>query len=103
MDGCLHLKSAVTEVAPGVVVINPEWVNGQMFPDHAIIEIDPTEPAAANVLRIGGTVVSPAAHPLTNRRLASAASVRTVDVSELAKAEAGVTCCSLILHRAPSP
>lgn len=97
VDGCLHLKSAVTEVAPGVVVINSEWVNGQMFPDHAIIEIDPTEPAAANVLRIGGTVVSPAAHPLTNRRLASAASVRTVDVSELAKAEGAVTCCSLMV------
>ena len=97
VDACLHLKSAVTEVAPGVVVINPEWVSGQMFPDHAIIEVDPSEPAAANVLRIGGTVVSPAAHPLTNARLSSAARVRTVDVSELAKAEGAVTCCSLIV------
>jgi dimethylargininase len=96
---CLHLKSAVTEVAPGVVVINPEWVNGQMFRDHAIIEVDPSEPAAANVLRIGGTVVSPAAHPLTNARLSSAARVRSVDVSELAKAEGAVTCCSLIVER----
>ena len=97
VDACLHLKSAVTEVAAGVVVINPEWVNGQMFPDHAIIEVDPSEPAAANVLRIGDTVVSPAAHPLTNARLASAARVCTVDVSELAKAEGAVTCCSLII------
>jgi dimethylargininase len=97
VDACLHLKSAVTEVAPGVVVINPEWVSGQMFPDHAIIEVDPSEPAAANVLRIGGTVVSPAAHPLTNARLSSAARVRAVDVSELAKAEGAVTCCSLIV------
>ena len=97
VDACLHLKSAVTEVAPGVVVINPEWVSGQMFPDHAIIEVDPSEPAAANVLRIGGTVVSPAAHPLTNARLSSTARVRTVDVSELAKAEGAVTCCSLLV------
>jgi dimethylargininase len=97
VDECLHLKSAVTEVAPGVVVINPEWVNGQIFTDHAIIEVDPSEPAAANVLRIGDTVVSPAAHPLTNARLSSAAAVRTVDVSELAKAEGAVTCCSLIV------
>src|SRR5262245_10580602 len=98
VDACLHLKSAVTEVAPGVVVINPDWVNGQMFPDHAIIEVDPSEPAAANVLRIGGTVVSPAAYPLTNARLSSAARVRTVDVSEVAKAEGAVTCCSLIVN-----
>jgi dimethylargininase len=97
VDECLHLKSAVTGVAPGVVVINPEWVNGQIFTDHAIIEVDPSEPAAANVLRIGDTVVSPAAHPLTNARLSSAAHVRTVDVSELAKAEGAVTCCSLIV------
>jgi dimethylargininase len=97
VDACLHLKSAITEVAAGVVVINPEWVNGQMFPDHAIIEVDPSEPAAANVLRIGDAVVSPAAHPLTNARLGSAVRVRTVDVSELAKAEGAVTCCSLII------
>ena len=97
VDACLHLKSAVTEVAPGVVAINPEWVDGQRFPDHVIIEVDPSEPAAANVLRIGGTVVSPAAHPLTNAHLSSAARVRTVDVSELAKAEGAITCCSLIV------
>src|SRR4029450_4347122 len=49
VDDCLHLKSAVTEVGAGIVVINPEWITGQMFPDHAIIEVDPSEPAAANV------------------------------------------------------
>jgi len=98
VDECLHLKSAVTEVAAGVVVINPEWVDGQMFPDHAIIEVDPSEPAAANVLRLGDTVICPAAHPRTNARLSSAARVLTVDVSELAKAEGAVTCCSLIIR-----
>lgn len=98
VDDCLHLKSAVTEVAAGVVVINPEWVNGQMFPDHAIIEVDPSEPAAANVLRIGDTIVCAIAHPRTNARLSSATRVLTVDVSELAKAEGAVTCCSLIVQ-----
>ena len=58
VDDCLHLKSAITEVAPGVVVLNPEWVDGQMFADHAIIEVDPSEPAAANVLSIGDVIVS---------------------------------------------
>ena len=98
VDGCLHLKSAVTEVAAGVVVINPEWVDGQMFPDHAIMEVDPSEPAAANVLRLGDTVIGPAAHPRTNARVSSVARVLTVDVSELAKAEGAVTCCSLVFN-----
>jgi dimethylargininase len=97
VDDCLHLKSAITEVAPGVVVLNPDWVDRQMFADHVMIEVDSSEPAAANVLRIADTVVCAAAHPCTNARLSSVARVRTVDLSELAKAEGAVTCCSLIL------
>jgi dimethylargininase len=96
VDACLHLKSAATEVAPGVVVINPKWVDSQMFPNHAIIEVDPAEPAAANVLRIGEALVCGAAYPRTNARLSAVGKVRTVDVSELAKAEGAVTCCSLV-------
>ena len=57
VDGCLHLKSAVTEVAPGIVVLNPTWIDSQVFADHEIIEVDPSEAAAANVLRIGDVTV----------------------------------------------
>lgn len=96
VDGCLHLKSAVTEVAPGVVVLNPRWVDSQMFRTQAIIEVDPAEPAAANVLRIGDALVCAAAYPRTNARLSALARVHMVDVSELAKAEGAVTCCSVI-------
>ena len=96
VDACLHLKSAVTEVAPGVVVINPKWVDSQMFPNHAIIEVDPAEPAAANVLRIGDVLVCGAAYPRTNARLSAVGRICPVDVSELAKAEGAVTCCSLV-------
>jgi dimethylargininase len=96
VDGCLHLKSAVTEVAPGVVVLNPKWVDSQMFPNHAIIEVDPAEPAAGNVLRIGEALVCGAAYRRTNARLSALAPIYTVDVSELAKAEGAVTCCSVI-------
>ena len=96
VDGCLHLKSAVTEVAPGVVVSTRSGSMASCSPDHEIIEVDPSEPAAANVLRIGDAIVCAAAYPRTNARLAAAATVHTVDVSELAKAEGAVTCCSLI-------
>jgi dimethylargininase len=95
--GCLHLKTAVTEVAPGAVVINPDWVDGELFDAADVLTIDPAEPNAANVLRIGNTIIVPTGHARTAARLAQIAHVRLVDVSELAKAEAGVTCCSLIV------
>jgi len=95
--GCLHLKTAVTEVAPGAVVINPDWVNGELFEDRDVLTVDPAEPNAANVLRLGPTLIIPSGHARTASRLARIAQIRLVDVSELAKAEAGVTCCSLIV------
>jgi dimethylargininase len=98
VDNCLHLKSAVTEVAPGVVILNPAWIDRQVFADHQIIEVDPSEPTAANVLRVGDATVCAAAYPRTNARLSAVATVHTVDVSELAKAEGALTCCSLIVN-----
>ena len=95
--GCLHLKTAITEVAPDAVVINPDWVDGEMFECADVLTVDPAEPNAANVLRIGPTIIMPSGHARTAARLAKIAPVRLVDVSELAKAEAGVTCCSLIV------
>jgi dimethylargininase len=97
VTGCLHLKSAVTQVAENTLLINPAWVDERMFKEMALIYIDPSEPFGANALLVGNTVIYPAAYPGTKRRLESAGiTVRTVDVSELAKAEGGVTCCSLI-------
>jgi dimethylargininase len=97
--GCLHLKSAVTEVADGVVLIQPEWIDVDVFAEFRRIEVDPDEPHAANGLRIGGRVIYPASFPRTQRRLADAGvSLETVDVSELQKAEGAVTCCSLVFR-----
>ena len=97
VSGCLHLKSAVTRLADDRLVINPEWVDIEDFEGFALVTVDPAEPFAANVLRIGETLICAQAHPLTRRRLeACGFAVTTVDVSETAKAEGGVTCCSLI-------
>jgi dimethylargininase len=67
--------------------------------EYQIIDVAEGEPHAANVLRIGGTVLMPAAFPRTRERLErEGLSTRTVDISELMKAEAGVTCSSLIFE-----
>ena len=98
VTGCLHLKSAVTQVAPEVVLLNPEWVDPAAFDRYGRIEVDPSEPYAANALLIGDAVLYPTAFPRTAARLERAGiRLAPVDVSELAKAEGAVTCCSLIL------
>jgi dimethylargininase len=97
--GCLHLKSAVTQLGDGTLLLQPEWVDRDRFADFQVIEVDPAEPHAANVLRIGDALVMPASFPRTRQRLLDAGfHVMAVDVSELQKAEGAVTCCSLVFR-----
>lgn len=96
---CLHLKSAVTAVADDTVLLQPAWVERASFAGFRIIEVDPGEEHAANVVRIGERVLMPACFPRTRQRLVDAGiDVTSVDVSELQKAEGAVTCCSLLLR-----
>jgi dimethylargininase len=99
ISSCLHLKSAVTRVAEKTLLINPDWVDKKLFPGMDFIEIDPSEPYSANALLIEESVIFPTAFPKTCGRLTAAGiAVIPVDVSELAKAEGGLTCCSLIFN-----
>jgi dimethylargininase len=97
VHGCLHLKSAVTAVSDSMLVLNPADVDRTAFRDVEIVEIDPAEPCAANLLSLGDCVVMDSAAPRTADRLrARAVRVHTLDLSELAKAEGAVSCCSLV-------
>ena len=97
LRGCLHLKSAVTQIADNLVLVNPDWLSSDLLPDIEPLEIDPTEPYAANALRIGETLIYPSHFPRTHERLLKRGlRVRTVDCGELAKAEGAVTCCSIL-------
>ncbi len=98
IKSCLHLKSAVTRVAPDALLVNPLWVDRRELPDDlGRIEVDPAEPFAANALQVGDRVVYPAAHRRTVERLVAAGvRVDPIDISEISKAEGGVTCCSVI-------
>jgi dimethylargininase len=99
VKGCLHLKTGVTEVAPGVVLINPEWIDPTPFAGLTRIEVDPDEPMAANALRLGDRVIYPDAFPRTAARLAARGVVLArVPADELGKAEGGVTCCSIVFE-----
>ncbi|MBI1227046.1 MAG: dimethylargininase [Bacteroidetes bacterium] len=96
--GCLHLKSAVTQVADDLLLLNPDWVDDAYFPDFDILETDTEEPDAANALMIGDTVIYPSDFPYTALLLAEEGiELLLVDNSEVIKAEGGVTCCSVLL------
>lgn len=100
---CLHLKSAVSAVGPETILVNRRWVDPVAFGNIRVLEVDPGEPHGANALLIGDRVIYPAAFPATRRRLeAAGVTVNPVDVSELQKAEGGVTCCSVIVDQ-PQP
>jgi dimethylargininase len=98
-SGCLHLKSAVTRIADDLMLLNPAWVAAGAFTGHRALPVDPAEPHAANALALGGAVIHPLQHVRTRTRLERAGlMVVTVPQVELAKAEAGVTCCSLLVE-----
>lgn len=100
--GALHLKTAVTQVAPDLLVVNPEWVDLAPFAPLATVAVDPSEPMGANALVVGTTTLYPTEHRRTAEMLerllpAHGSTLRTVEAGELAKAEGGLTCCSILL------
>jgi len=99
VQGCLHLKSAVTRVAEDILLINPAWTDPGNFPGMKFIEVDPDEPYSANTLMVGEKILSQPAYPKTVSRLETIGiHPILVDQSELAKAEGALTCCSLLFN-----
>jgi dimethylargininase len=94
---CLHLKTACTFLGRGMLLANREWINVDAFSEYELIDTPSHEPWAANTLRIGETLLLPSCFPQTRALLeANGYAIRLVDISELQKAEAGLTCLSVI-------
>ena len=101
----LHLKTACTALDDQTLLINPSWVDTKPLTGFELIPVPPQEPWAANVLRVGGRVclaVGPSTHTadLIRKR---GLPVETVDLSEFAKAEAGITCLCLLFEAGNYP
>jgi dimethylargininase len=98
MRDCLHLKSGATFIPPDILVVNPAWVDAQVFDARTVVEVDESEAFAANTLTVEGVTLVSVAFPRTEARLrAAGVATRALDVSELQKAEAALTCMSLML------
>ena len=98
-SGCLHLKSAVTFIGDETVLINPAWTDPDHFRTWQCVPVASEEPFAANALLAGSTVYVSASAPLTRRKLdALGFATGMLDTSEFEKAEAALTCLSLIFE-----
>jgi dimethylargininase len=102
LRNCLHLKSAATLAGPDaagrpVLLYNRNSVDPGQFTGVDAVAVNPSEPTAANVVRAGDRVIMPTGYPRTRAVLdARGFDIIETEVSELEKAEAGVTCMSLI-------
>ena len=97
VGGCLHLKSACSYIGNDTALVNRSWIDPGPLSGFELLDVPEEEPAAANALLVNGVVIIPASFPKTRALLERRGfMVRTIDVSELQKAEAGVTCTSLI-------
>ncbi len=96
VHGCLHLKTAVTWLGDALLV-NAAWIDTAAFAALPLVPVAPGENWAANTLRIGDTIFAAAGNSATNARLRERGyGVQELEIDELQKAEAGLTCLSLI-------
>jgi len=102
--GCLHLKSAASWLGGDRVLVSRDRVGTDSFSGLEILSVPPGEAAAANALVVGETVLVADGFPRTQALLSKAGvNWRPVVNSELAKAEGGLTCCSLIVDDSVPP
>ena len=99
--GGLHLKTCVTALDAETCLLNRAWLDPRPLAGFRLRDVDETEPWAANTLAVGGEIMVNAAFPRTADIIAAAGyRIRPLDMSEFAKAEAGLTCLSLLFHGA---
>jgi len=96
---CLHLKSAITYLGRNTLLANSAWFDARPFTGYEWVDVVPEEAHAANALAIHDIVIFPASFPRT-RALIEAAGFKVValDISELQKAESGLTCSSQLFE-----
>jgi dimethylargininase len=102
--GCLHLKTACTALDERRLLVNPAWVDSRDLHGFELVRVPPEEPWAANTLRLGEMTLIAAGQDRTVEVIrALGFEVLTIDISEFAKAEGGVTCLSLLVSQSNLP
>jgi dimethylargininase len=103
VGGCLHLKTACCAVDGETLLVNRAWMDADALTGLRLVDVPDDEPWGANVLPLPGAVLVSTAYPRT-ADLVRSLGQRTIDldVTELHKAEAGLTCLSLVFDSSPA-
>jgi dimethylargininase len=101
--GSLHLKTACAPLDANTVLLNPDWIDSEPFKDFERIPVPADEPFGANALPISGGLIVNEAFPRTldlivKHSESSGVPLIPVNISEYNKAEAGLTCLSLLVE-----
>ncbi len=97
VERVLHLKSAVTSLPDGSLIAAPDLIDTQVLRALGYQVRHALEPSAGDALCLGDVVVLPADAPASADMLRKLGFVvEALDVSELQKIEAGVTCMSVL-------
>jgi len=101
VQGCLHMKSAVSYLGDDTVLMNPKWVPRKNFAKHKQVAVDASEPMAANALLVGKRLLMSQSYPETlNRVRDHGFRPHALDVGEFHKAEGALTCLSILFMSA---
>ena len=99
VSGCLHLKTGCTALPDETLLVNPAWLDLDALRGFGTMPVPESEPWAANVALVNGTVCLAAGHRRTAEMIRQRGfQVRTTELSEFAKAEGGVTCLSILFR-----
>jgi len=97
--GSLHFKSACTALDDETLFVNPDWIELDALSGFNLVHTPIEEPWSANVLRVRKTICLQAGCPMALELVKEVVdSVEIIDISELRKAEAGLTCSSIIFE-----
>ncbi len=95
-SGVLHLKSGLTELAPGVLIRDPALRTEHDLSWAQIVTLPPEEGYAADVLPVNDTLFVAAGCPAALEAAARHCDqVVALDMSEFVKMDGGLTCLSL--------
>jgi dimethylargininase len=99
LGGCLHLKSACCALDSETLLVNRVWLEADVLSGPRLVDVPAGEPWGPNVLALAGVTFVSAAYPRTADLLRGLGyPVVVLDVSEMHKAEAGLTCLSLVFR-----
>jgi dimethylargininase len=98
VTGCLHLKSAVTALDEHTLLGNRAWFESSLIKDHDWVDVDLAEPMQGMLSRSRAPSFFLLALHARMHASKLAASGNVLDISELQKAESGLTCSSLLFE-----